>query len=46
VELALDTPIGPAVFSVGKGFYFGRDLPNNPMQEGPLLLYFMFGYVL
>jgi NTE family protein len=46
LELALDTPIGPAVFSVGKGFYFGRDLPNNPLQEGPLLLYFMFGYVL
>ena len=46
LELALDTPIGPAVFSVGKGFYFGRDLPDNPIQQGPLVLYFMFGFML
>lgn len=45
-ELALDTPIGPASFGVGKSFYFGRDLPRNPIQEGPFLLYFMLGYQL
>jgi NTE family protein len=46
LELALDTPLGPAVFSAGKGFYFGRNLPDNPIQEGPLLFYFMLGYQL
>lgn len=45
-ELALDTPIGPASFGIGKSFYFGRDLPNNPIQQGPFLFYFMLGYQL
>jgi NTE family protein len=44
LEIALDTPIGPAIFSAGKGFYFSKDLPENPVQEGPLLLYFCIGY--
>jgi NTE family protein len=44
--LALDTPIGPASFGIGKSFYFGRDLPDNPVLEGPFLFYFMLGYQL
>jgi NTE family protein len=43
-DLALDTPIGPAIFSIGKGFYFGRNLPENPIQQGPFLFYFRIGY--
>ena len=45
-ELALDTPIGPAIVAVGKSFFFGRDLPDNPIQQGPFLFYFMIGYQL
>jgi len=44
--VAINTPIGPAVFSVGKSFYFGKDLPDNPIQQGPLLFYFQIGYQL
>jgi NTE family protein len=45
-ELAFDTPVGPAVLAIGKGWFFGQDLPDNPIQQGPLLLYFMVGYQL
>lgn len=45
-ELALDTPIGPATLAVGKSFYFSRNLPDNPIQQGPFLFYFMIGYQL
>jgi NTE family protein len=45
-ELALDTPIGPAVFSLGNSFFFSKNLPENPVQWGPLLFYFMIGYQL
>lgn len=44
LELALDTPLGQASFGVGKAFYFIRDLPRNPVQEGPFLFYFTIGY--
>lgn len=43
-ELGLDTPIGPAYFGVGKSFYFSKDLPENPVQEGPFLFTFRIGY--
>jgi NTE family protein len=43
-ELAFDSPVGPAMLGAGQSFYFGRDLPDNPLQLGPLLLYFMIGY--
>jgi outer membrane protein assembly factor BamA len=46
VALAIDTPIGPALFGLGKSFYFSRDLPKNPLQEGPFLFYFSIGYQL
>ena len=45
-EVALDTPIGAAALGVGKSFYFGQDLPANPIQQGPFLFYFMIGYQL
>lgn len=44
LELALDTPLGQASFGVGKSFFFIRDLPQNPVQEGPFLFYFTIGY--
>jgi NTE family protein len=43
-EIAFDTPIGPAMFGAGRSFYFSRNLPNNPIQCGPLLFYFCLGY--
>lgn len=45
-ELALKTPVGPAIVGVGKSFYLGKDLPQNPIQQGPLVWYFMLGYPL
>ena len=44
MEAAFDTPIGPAVFAAGKAFFFSRNLPENPLQSGPLLLYMTIGY--
>ena len=43
-QIALDTPIGPAHFAVGRSFLFRRDLPNNPLSFGPYHVYFSFGY--
>ncbi len=45
-EVAFDTPIGPAIFGAGKSFFLSRNLPDNPLQEGPLLFYFCIGYQL
>jgi NTE family protein len=44
MQLSMDTPIGPAVFALGKSFFFSKDLPANPVQEGPFLFTFMIGY--
>lgn len=43
IELALDTPLGAAMFGAGKSFYFRRDLPQSPVTVGPLLFYFAVG---
>jgi NTE family protein len=43
VEVALDTPLGAAMFGAGKSFYFRRDLPDSPVTVGPLLFYFSVG---
>lgn len=43
-ELALDTPVGPALFGVGRSFLFVRDLPDNPLHWGSFLFYFHVGY--
>lgn len=45
-ELALDTPIGPATFVVGRSFLLQRNLPNNPLSLGPYQAYFSIGYPL
>jgi len=46
LELALETPIGGAFVGAGNAFYFSRDLPENPLQLGPVLFYFAIGYEL
>jgi NTE family protein len=43
-ELVFRTPIGPASIGVGKSFYLSKDLPQNPIQQGPFLFYFALGY--
>jgi NTE family protein len=42
--ISLDTPIGPANFSVGKGFYIRNDLLKRPLSFGPYKFYFEIGY--
>jgi len=44
MTLSLDTPIGPADFSLGRSFIFTKNLPENPISEGPLHFYFSIGY--
>jgi NTE family protein len=41
LSLALDTPLGPAKFSLGKSFYFVKN-PNGAVQ-GPYTAYFSIG---
>jgi NTE family protein len=45
-EIAFGTPVGPASLGLGKSFYLGKNLPDNPVQQGPFLFYFMIGYQL
>jgi len=42
--LGLDTPIGPAEFSVARAFFIRKDLFDNPLSFGPLVAYFKVGY--
>jgi NTE family protein len=44
ITLGLDTPIGPADFSLGRSFYLRNDLLNRPVSFGPFVLYFSIGY--
>ncbi|MHB1048926.1 MAG: patatin-like phospholipase family protein [Bacteroidota bacterium] len=44
VGLSLDTPIGPANFSIGRSFYIRRDLLDQPVTLGPVIAYFSLGY--
>jgi NTE family protein len=46
LELALASPIGPAIVGCGKSFYFSPTLPDKPVQQGPFLVYLMIGYQL
>ena len=46
LTLAFDTPIGPAEFSAGQSFFFRKELLDNPVSLGPLLLYFRIGTTL
>ena len=43
-EVAFDTPLGQTAFGAGKSFFLNRNLPDNPLQYGPLLFYFVLGY--
>jgi len=43
-SLLVDTPIGPADFSVGQVFRLTRDLPNNPISFGPFYTYLSLGF--
>ena len=45
-EIALDTPVGPGIIGAGRSFYFLGTIPDNTIQQGPLLFYFMIGYQL
>jgi NTE family protein len=42
--LALDTPIGPAEFGIGRSFLVQVALPNRPLSFGPYQAYFSIGY--
>ncbi|MFC2084136.1 patatin-like phospholipase family protein [Bacteroidota bacterium] len=42
--LSLDTPIGPADFSIGKSFLIKKGLPESTISWGETLLYFTIGY--
>jgi NTE family protein len=44
ITLGLDTPIGPADFSLGRSFYIRNDLLHRPVSFGPFVLYFSIGY--
>jgi NTE family protein len=44
ITLGLDTPIGPADFSLGRSFYLRKDLLNRPVSFGPFVLYFSIGF--
>lgn len=44
ITLSLNTPIGPADFSLGNNFIFKKDLPGNPISWGPVYFYFSIGY--
>jgi NTE family protein len=46
VGLALNTPVGPAEFSVGRSFYFRNEVLEHPVTLGPWLFYFSVGYPL
>lgn len=44
MTLSLNTPIGPADFSVGRSFRFTRNITDTPVRSGPIYLYFSIGY--
>ncbi len=46
VTVGLDTPVGPAEFSVGKSFFPRIDVLNRPFSYGPFVTYFSIGYEL
>lgn len=44
LSVSLNTPIGPADFSVGRSFYLRDTLPKNTVVWGPTFFYFTIGY--
>lgn len=43
-SVGLDTPLGPANFSLGRSFTFNRRPSPNIANFGPIVAYFSFGY--
>ncbi len=46
IALSVDTPIGPAKFSLGRSFYVRQDVLEKPLILGPVVTYFSIGYPL
>lgn len=44
LTLSLDTPIGPADFSIGRSLYLKDTSPERILSRGPLMFYFTIGY--
>ncbi|MBK7105051.1 MAG: BamA/TamA family outer membrane protein [Ignavibacteriae bacterium] len=44
LSLSLDTPIGPADFSVGRSLYLKDTSPERILSRGPFMFYFTIGY--
>lgn len=42
--ISLDTPIGPADFSIGKSFLFKNSFKNSSISWGKVFFYFTIGY--
>ncbi|MGE5498818.1 MAG: patatin-like phospholipase family protein [Syntrophothermus sp.] len=42
--LSLNTPLGPADFSVGRSFLLKKNLPGTVAVWGPVMFYFTIGY--
>jgi NTE family protein len=42
--LSLDTPLGPADFSVGRSFLLGKNTPGSSVKYGPVFFYFTIGF--
>lgn len=43
-SISLDTPIGPADFSIGRSFILKDKIPDNVISWGEVLFYFTIGY--
>ena len=43
-SIALDTPVGPAEFSVGRSLYLKDTSPERIISRGPFMFYFIIGY--
>ena len=43
-SLSIDTPLGPADFSIGRSFYFRNSSSQSGVVFGPVFLYFTIGY--
>jgi NTE family protein len=43
ITVGFDTPLGPAEFAVGRGFYLREEL-DRPVSWGPIMIYFNIGY--
>jgi NTE family protein len=46
VTLGLDTPIGPAEFSIGRSFILRKDILDRPVSFGSTIAYFSIGFPL